>query len=179
MQEVAHKSLLSWLPMASGLLRKVSRRGRVLRAFLSAAILVNLSAAGQMATQSPSLKEAKAVSSTPDIPLCSGAASGSSPGNAPSHVNPHSHSVTLSWNAPVSASRSPADAIKGYQVYRSVKSQTYAESDRISQSPVHGTRCVDMTVEARNTYFYVVRAVTEDGMQSGSSNEIKAVVPFP
>jgi hypothetical protein len=178
MQVVAHKSFFRWLPMVGGLLRRALRRGGASRAF-GFALVLNLSAMGQVATPTPNLKLAKAVSSTANIPLCSGASADSSSGNTPSQVNPHPHSVTLSWNAAVSASSSRGEAIKGYQVYRSVKSQTYAETDRISQSPLQGTRCVDTTVEPRTTYFYVVRAVTQDGMQSGSSNEIKAVVPFP
>ncbi len=87
--------------------------------------------------------------------------------------------MTLSWNATAPASNSPKDAIKGYYVYRSLTSKTYTESNRISESPVHGTRCVDITVEPRKTYFYVVKALTEGGTLSGSSSEIRAVVPFP
>jgi hypothetical protein len=114
-----------------------------------------------------------------DAPPCSGASSRPSPGKAPSDASRHPHSVTLSWNATVPASNSPKDAIKGYYVYRSLTSKTYAESNRISESPVHGTRCVDPTVEPRKTYFYVVKTLTEGGKLSGSSIEIRAVVPFP
>jgi len=87
--------------------------------------------------------------------------------------------VTLSWNAVVPASSAPRDAIKGYNVYRSLTSHTYSESNRISGSPLQGTQCVDATVGPRKTYFYVVKAVTQGGEQSGSSAEIKAEVPFP
>jgi len=64
-------------------------------------------------------------------------------------------------------------------VYRSQKPHMYDESNRISDSTLRGTRCVDTNVEPRKTYFYVVKAVTEGGKQSGSSIEIKAVVPSP
>jgi hypothetical protein len=120
---------------------------------------------------------------TEDIPLCNGSSAGTSAGmsagrgSAP--VNPHPHSVTLSWNAAVPTSSSPRDAIKGYYVYRSLKPHMYAESNRISDLPLRGTRCVDTNVEPRKTYFYVVKTVTEGGTKSGSSIEIKAEVPSP
>jgi hypothetical protein len=87
--------------------------------------------------------------------------------------------VTLSWNAAVPATTSPLDAIKGYYVYRSFTSHRYRERDRISNSVVPGTRCIDTNVEPRKTYFYVVKAVTAGGKQSKSSLEIRAAVPFP
>jgi len=111
------------------------------------------------------------------IPSCTGESSNAS-GQAP-NANRHPHSVTLSWNAAVPVTNSPRDAIKGYYVYRSVASQSYSESNRISQSPVRGTRCVDTAVEPRTTYFYVVKALNEGGAQSAYSMEIRAVVPFP
>jgi hypothetical protein len=146
------------------------------------AVFLNVNFTGQVknqATPTPGLSGAKAARPPADIPPCSGASSGWSSGQAPSLVNPHPHSVTLSWNAAVPASNSPRDAIKGYNVYRSPTSHTYNEGNRISETPLRGTRCVDATVEPRKTYFYVVKTVTEGGEQSGSSIEIKAVVPFP
>jgi hypothetical protein len=150
-------------------------------AVLAVVVFLTMSGMGQVknqATQTPSLGGAKALPRPGDIPLCNGA-SGSSLGHAPSQVNPHPHSVTLSWNAAVPASHSLRDAIKGYYVYRSLRSHTYAESDRMSELPLQGTRCVDTGVKPRKTYFYAVKAVTEDGRRSGSSIEIKAMVPFP
>lgn len=152
--------------------RKVS--GAALRAFVFL-VLSTMGQACSHARQTP--EEAKGGPQPVEIPLCTG--TGSSAVSAPSRANPHPHSVTLSWNAAVPASKSPQDAIKGYYVYRSPASQTYADGTRISQTPVKGTRCIDINVEARTTYFYVVRAVTDGGKQSGSSLEIKAVVPFP
>jgi hypothetical protein len=148
-------------------------------------VFVTVSGVSQVksqAPQTPSVGDGKAVQAA-DIPMCNGGSSGSSAGfsgaHGPAPGAAHPHSVTLSWNAAVAASNSPRDAIKGYYVYRSSASHTYAESDRISESPLQGTRCVDTAVEARKTYFYIVKAVTEGGKQSGSSIEIKAVVPFP
>jgi hypothetical protein len=130
-------------------------------------------------TRSPGGAKAAQQLQIEDIPLCSGASSASSAGQGHSQGNPHSHSVALSWNAAAPASNSPRDAIKGYYVYKSLAAHTYAESNRISESPLPGTRCVDTNVEPRKTYFYVVKTVTESGEQSSSSLEIKAVVPFP
>jgi hypothetical protein len=112
------------------------------------------------------------------VPSCTGTSSDAS-GPTPSNTSPHPHSVTLSWNAAVPVTNSPRDAIKGYYVYRSVTSQSYSESNRISQSPVRGTRCIDIAVEPRTTYFYVVKALSEGGAQSAYSTEIRAAVPFP
>jgi hypothetical protein len=155
--------------------------GKVARGFLRVVVILALSSLGQAcnhAKQTSGLtEEAKQASQPVEIPACNGL--GPSSARAPSQGNPHPHSVTLSWNAAVPASSSPRDAIKGYYVFRSPTSQTYGASNRISQTPVTGTRCIDSNVEARTTYFYIVRAVTEGGKQSGYSPEIKAVVPFP
>lgn len=122
---------------------------------------------------------AKAQEQTGDIPPCNGGSAGPSAGRASAQVNPHRHSVTLSWDAAIPASNSPRDAIEGYYVYRSLTSHYYSESDRISESLIRGTRCVDAVVEPGKAYFYVIKAVTEAGKQSGYSIEIKAVIPFP
>ena len=118
-----------------------------------------------------------------DIPLCNGSSAGTSAGTSAERgstpANPHPHSVTLSWKAAVPTSNAPRDAIKGYYVYRTLRPHTYAESNRISDSPLRGTRCVDTNVEPKKTYYYVVKTVTEGGTQSGSSIEIKAEVPSP
>jgi hypothetical protein len=159
----------------------LSIRVKISTVFLGVVVLLPMICLGQVgnkATPSPSTEAAK-VSQPGDIPLCSGAPSGASAGHAPSQGNLHPHLVTLSWNAALPTSNSPQDAIKGYYVYRSLTSHTYAEGNRISQSLVRGTQCVDTTVEPKKTYFYVVKAVTEGGEQSGSSIEIKAIVPSP
>jgi hypothetical protein len=148
---------------------------------LGVVVFLTVSGMGQenKATPTPSPGSSKAAPQPEDIPLCNGASYGSSAGHAFAPAATHPHSVTLSWNVAVPVSNSPRDAIKGYYVYRSLTSYTYAESTRMSESPLRRTRCVDTSVESRKTYFYVVKAVTEGGKQSGSSIEIKAVVPFP
>jgi hypothetical protein len=111
-----------------------------------------------------------------EIPLCSGPAGG---GWASAQGKPHPHSVTLSWKAAVPASSSSRDAIQGYYVYRRLASQTYTEANRMSESPLRETRCVDPAVEPRKTYYYAVRTVTDGGTRSAFSAEIKAVIPYP
>lgn len=128
--------------------------------------------------QAPGARLANIAPRAADGPSCTGVVR-SSTGAAPPEATRPPHSVTLSWHAAVPASSSPRDAIKGYYVYRSLTSRNYAETSRISEFPVAGTRCVDTTVEPQKTYFYVVKAVTESGTQSGSSIEIRAVVPSP
>jgi len=122
---------------------------------------------------------ARAQEQTGDIPPCNGASASPFAGRESAQVDPHRHSVTLSWDAAVPASTSPGDGIEGYYVYRSLTSRRYTESDRIGRSLLRGTRCVDAAVEPHKTYFYIVKAVTKAGKQSGSSIEIKAVIPFP
>jgi hypothetical protein len=96
-----------------------------------------------------------------------------------SQISSSSHAVTLSWNPGIPRSNAPPDAIKGYYIYRSQSSQTYAESNRMNSVLLQGTRCVDTSVEAGNTYYYAVKTITVGGGQSGFSKEIKAVVPSP
>ena len=79
-----------------------------------------------------------------------------------------SHSVTLTWNA----SKSPA---KGYNVYRGTKSGgPYA---RINRDLVKELSYRDQNVKSGMTYYYVTRAVDDDGLESANSSEIKATVP--
>lgn len=86
------------------------------------------------------------------------------------------HAVVLSWKASVPASSAPADAIKGYIVQRSRQSNDRG-APPIHTGVVPGTSCTDDLVENGQTYFYVVRAVTQSGRTSGPSNEAQAVIP--
>jgi hypothetical protein len=158
-------------------MRSLSIRGKVSQAVL--AVVLFLSVISGDHAQNASTGTAKAPPRTEDIPLCNGRSLGGSEGHARSTANPHAHVVTLSWKAAVPKSNSPQEAIQGYYVYRRLTSQTYAESNRISESPVRATQCADTTVDPQKTYFYVVKAVTVGGKQSSASAEIKAVVPFP
>jgi hypothetical protein len=122
---------------------------------------------------------AQTAPQTESPPSCTGVSTTPPAESARAAPASHPHSVTLSWNTAVPTSNSPRDAIKGYYVYRSLNSHAYPEKSRISQLPLPGTRCVDTSVEARKTYFYTVKSVSEAGKQSSSSVEIQAVVPFP
>jgi hypothetical protein len=85
-------------------------------------------------------------------------------GTAPPPVQ---HSVSLNW----SASTSPN--ISGYKVYRATNSGgPYA-----SAYSVTSTNCVDNSVTAGQTYYYVTTAVDTGGAESGYSNEATASVP--
>jgi hypothetical protein len=138
---------------------------------------LTVSAISQIGAPTQASSSVAPVAGHPDaVPSCSGSAPAAHP---PSPASPAPHSVTLSWNASIPASKSQPDAVQGYYVYRSPQSQKYAESNRISSSPVLGTQCVDTTVEPRTTYYYVVKAVSQTGTKSGFSNETKAVVPAP
>ena len=124
----------------------------------------------------PGPESTQAKLQSDSIPSCSG--DPSAPGaQVPGGSKPHS--VTLSWKASVPVSTSPRDAIRGYYVFRSLKSGAHTDRDRISTLPLAGTRCIDLTVEPRTTYYYVVRALAAGGVQSVVSTEIKAVIPFP
>jgi hypothetical protein len=163
-------------------MRRLAMPVRVSVPVLGMVVFLAMVGRGQVqpkAGETPAAGAAKAAPQPGDIPLCNGAGSGSSGGQLAAQAKPHPHVVTLSWNAVIPASHSPRDLIKGYYVYRSLVSHTYHQGDRITALPLPGTQCIDTTVEPQKTYFYVVKAVTEGGTQSGSSIEIKAVVPAP
>lgn len=84
------------------------------------------------------------------------------------------HSVRLSWNASIPASDSPADAIKGYNVYRRIPGKAY---EKINTDLIRGTSCVDYLVMAGRTYYYETRAVSATGAVGKPSPEAKAVIP--
>lgn len=81
------------------------------------------------------------------------------------------HYITLSW----SASSSPS--IAGYNVYRSGTSGgPYTKQNTALVSPLAFT---DTTVQAGQSYFYVLTAVNTNGIESGYSTEVSVLVPTP
>jgi hypothetical protein len=84
---------------------------------------------------------------------------------------PQPHSVDLTWNA----SQSPG--VVGYNVYRRTPTGSYGSA--INGSLNAGTAYTDTTVTAGQTYFYVAKAVDGNGLESGPSNEVQAVIPTP
>jgi hypothetical protein len=78
------------------------------------------------------------------------------------------HTVTLTWKA----SNSP---VAGYNVYRSVTpGGNYV---RINSSLVRGLTYTDDKVVSGITYYYVTRAVDDQGYESDNSDETSAAIP--
>ncbi len=78
------------------------------------------------------------------------------------------HSVGLSWQ-PSSSS------VEGYNVYRG--SGSSGPYSKLTASVDDNTSYTDTTVQSGNTYYYVTTAVGTDGVESGYSNQVKAVIP--
>jgi hypothetical protein len=80
------------------------------------------------------------------------------------------HSVSLAWTASTST-------VAGYNVYRGTQSGgPYAI---INGSTDTSTTYTDSSVQAGQTYYYVVTAVDGSGTESVNSNQAQAVVPTP
>src|SRR5437879_5655514 len=83
---------------------------------------------------------------------------------------PTTHSATLNWDASTSA-------VVGYNVYRAT--QAGGPYTRLNSSLIEPTSYTDSTVQADQTYFYVVTAVDANGVESVASNEIQVAVRSP
>jgi hypothetical protein len=81
------------------------------------------------------------------------------------------HDVILSWTA------STTPGVVGYNVFRGATSGGESTTP-LNSSPINGTTYADATVQAGQTYYYVVTAVASgDVTQSADSNEVSATVP--
>lgn len=84
------------------------------------------------------------------------------------------HRVTLSWKA-----SAPADpkhsAAAGYCVYRGAPGAP--NPGLINSSPLPGTSCVDDVVANGQSYSYVVRAISANGVTSITSNPAPVGIP--
>jgi fibronectin type 3 domain-containing protein len=81
------------------------------------------------------------------------------------------HDVILSWTA------STTPGVVGYNVFRGATSGGESATP-LNSSPINGTTYCDATVQAGQTYYYVVTAVaSNDVTQSADSNEVSATVP--
>jgi hypothetical protein len=79
------------------------------------------------------------------------------------------HTVTLTWKASTSK-------VAGYDVYRSeTRGSNYL---RINSSLVRELTYTDRYVDGGVKYYYVTRAVDDQGNQSVNSNETSASIPF-
>ena len=98
--------------------------------------------------------------------------------NSPTHQTasgngtaPPQHSVGLSWDA------SSSQNVVGYNVYRGgVSGGSYS---KINTSLDASTNYTDNQVVAGQTYYYVTTAVDGNGVESGYSNQVQAVIPTP
>jgi fibronectin type 3 domain-containing protein len=77
------------------------------------------------------------------------------------------HSAKLNWRA--STSRD----VSRYEVYRTTISGGYYGL----LASTTGLSYTDNSVQAGDSYYYVVTAYTSAGLQSGYSNQVKAVIP--
>jgi hypothetical protein len=86
------------------------------------------------------------------------------------------HRVMLSW-APAAMTTVTTDDVIGYNVYR------YSEfSDswtKINSDLVAAPEFTDYHVRSGSTYYYTTTAVSQSGTQSGFSNMVKVVIPYP
>lgn len=79
--------------------------------------------------------------------------------------------LTLTWNAPSSST----DPVAGYNVLRSpAGSSSYSQ---LNSTPVTTTSYVDTTVQAGQTYDYVVESVDAKGLDSTPSNMASTTAP--
>jgi fibronectin type 3 domain-containing protein len=81
------------------------------------------------------------------------------------------HRVNLNW-AP-----STSSGVAGYYVYRGP--QQGGPYNPINSALDPNTTYTDNSVQAGQTYYYVVTAINSAGLQSGYSNQVQAVIPYP
>ena len=80
------------------------------------------------------------------------------------------HSVSLSWSE-------TASNVEGYNVYRGTQSGgPYSKQNSALDTT---TSYTDGSVQAGNSYYYVVTSVSSDGVESSDSNQAVAAVPSP
>jgi fibronectin type 3 domain-containing protein len=99
---------------------------------------------------------------------------GSSTSNLPSAPIPFStpggaHDVSLTWNP------SGSSGVVGYNIYRGTGSG--GPYTKLNATTLPLTRFTDTTVQAGQTYYYVVTATASTNVESVYSNEVVAPVP--
>lgn len=77
------------------------------------------------------------------------------------------HRVTLKWKASLHTDPKQADAL-GYCIYRGSEPNA-PPTELINHLPFPETQCVDDSVENGRQYYYVVRAISAEGMMSDIS----------
>jgi fibronectin type 3 domain-containing protein len=81
------------------------------------------------------------------------------------------HSVQLSWHASTSTD------VESYRVYRT--SQSGGPYTPIGSVSHENRTFTDTNVQSGNTYFYVVKSVNQESVESTYSNEVRADIPHP
>ena len=82
-------------------------------------------------------------------------------------------SVRLSWDASIPASKRPAEAIQGYNIYRREPGKAY---EQINVVLIRETSCTDYAVKVGHTYLYQAKSVSMQGGMSKPSNPATASV---
>jgi hypothetical protein len=125
--------------------------------------------AGQTATLNVTFAPAATASVTGSVTITSNAS------NSPTIISftgtgvaAVSHSATLTWTASTSV-------VIGYNVYRSTVSA--GPFTKLTPSGVSAITYSDSTVQAGQTYYYVVTAVNSNNIESVYSNEVSATLP--
>ena len=77
--------------------------------------------------------------------------------------------VRLEWDS------NPQPNILGYNLYRSEQPNVF--SSPINSTLIRTTSFVDATARAGQMYFYVLTAVTDNGLESSPSNQVEAAIP--
>ncbi len=144
------------------------RRNRLFRSGVSAGLIL---APGQSATLDGTFTPGTTGSLAGSVTIASNAS------NSPMTISlagagttTASHSVAINWTP-------SSSAVAGYNVYRSqVSGGPYSKLD---STVVSANSYVDATVQAGQTYYYVVTSVTSGGTQSADSTQALATVPTP
>ncbi len=139
--------------------------------FSVSSLLVTLTA-GQTTTFDVTFAPATSGSASGSLSLISDAAnSPTTLALAGNGVAPIAHEVDLFWDP------SSSPDVAGYNVYRAI--QSGGPYMKLNPVLIVSTTYTDATVMSGTTYFYVVTAEDVNGVESQSSNEAVAVIPFP
>lgn len=126
-------------------------------------------AAGQTATLSVTFAPAATGSATGSVTIASNAS------NSPATISLSGTGTAVSYSADLEWTASSSSGVIGYYVFRGTASG--GPYSQLTASAVSGTKYTDNSVQARQTYYYVVTAVTSGGAQSADSNQVSAVIP--
>jgi hypothetical protein len=78
------------------------------------------------------------------------------------------HRITLTWH-------SNASTIIGFNIYR--RSGSQGPYTRINSAPNAGAAFTDASVQAGQTYFYMITSLNKHGKESKYSNQVQVTVP--